>query len=314
RAGPSKYNTSAGSLPNVGEELIELSEDEDEVKVVPKGKKHAASEHVGKRKPSKPKCSDYTGIPRKLIDATFHRVCAHLGHDGMFLDDQREYDRLIRKSWIVAVKEMGVDTQTYPMEDEHEACVKGRVDSFRGRVRVKIEPSIAKVYDLSSKRGNKLIEHVKKLQAGEFHKKPGVEGRAGNYQHPFIAECIHQAFFVGRRPAGILYPKLYNPIPIPALAYVCGMIEFLISLYAKGEFEDARAEASTVGGFYKNHLPNIELFQQCRPTKCEKYRATLYTEAMKLAGKGVQIPKADRTGPGVLTAEDFEDEDEDEEG
>ncbi|KAG8728270.1 hypothetical protein FRC10_005157 [Ceratobasidium sp. 414] len=260
QAGPSKYNTSAGSLPNVGEELIELSEDEDEVKVVPKGKKHAASEHVEKRKPSKPKCSDYTGIPHKLIDATFHRICAHLGHDGMFLDDQREYNWLIQKSWILTVKEMGVDTQTYPMEDEHEAC---------------------------------LIEHVKKLQAGEFHKK-----------HPFIAECIHQVFFIGRRPAGTLYPKLYNLIPILALAYVCGM----------GEFEDAQAEASTVGGFYKNHLVNIELFQQCCPTKCEKYRATLYTEAMKLAGKGVQILKADCTGPGVLTAEDFEDEDEDEGG
>ncbi|KAG8682819.1 hypothetical protein FRC08_014703 [Ceratobasidium sp. 394] len=313
RAGSSKHTASAGGLQDIDEEMIELSDDEDEVKIVPKGKKRgAALERVGKGKSNKPKCSDYFGMARKLIDETFYRVLAHLGHHGMFPDDQREYDRLIRKSWLVVVKELGENPEKYPMEDEHETLVKVRIDSFRGRARVKIEPAIKKIYGLTGK-PDKVIARVEKLQAGEFHKDPEVKGRAGNYQHPYLEECVREVFFIGRRPVGVLFPELYDPVPIPALAYVCAVIGFCISLYSTGVFVDARAESAMVAKFYKDHLPNLELFQECRPTKCEKYRALLYTESMKQAGKSAKVPKEERTGPGVLTATDFEDEDEDEE-
>ncbi|KAG9090751.1 hypothetical protein FS749_000313, partial [Ceratobasidium sp. UAMH 11750] len=281
RAGSSKHTASAGGLQDIDEEMIELSDDEDEVKIVPKGKKRgAALERVGKGKSNKPKCSDYFGMARKLIDETFYRVLAHLGHHGMFPDDQREYDRLIRKSWLVVVKELGENPEKYPMEDEHETLVKVRIDSFRGRARVKIEPAIKKIYGLTGK-PDKVIARVEKLQAGEFHKDPEVKGCAGNYQHPYLEECVREVFFIGRRPVGVLFPELYDPVPIPALAYVCAV-----------------AESATVAKFYKDHLPNLELFQECHPTKCEKYRALLYTESMKQAGKSAKVPKEERTGPG----------------
>ncbi|KAG9090745.1 hypothetical protein FS749_000318 [Ceratobasidium sp. UAMH 11750] len=310
RAGPSKYKPSAGGLPDVDEEMIEFSGEELDIQVLSKGKKRAVKEPGAKGK-SKPKCSDYEGMWLKLVDETYYLVCSRLGHDGMF-PEKRVYDRLIRKSWATAAEELGVDAAAFLMDDDHEACVKRRVDSFRGRVRSKIQPHIIKVYDIAGKTGERLVQHIKKLRAGEFHKTPGVKGGAGNYQHPFLVECVYNAYFNGRKPIGVLFPELYDPVPLPALAYVCAMVEFLLSLYETGEYKESRAEAKVLDTLYKSHLPNLELFQECRPSKCEKYRGKLYKEAMKLARKPVKSEKETRTGPGVLTAADFEDEGDDE--
>ncbi|KAG9076446.1 hypothetical protein FRC06_009501, partial [Ceratobasidium sp. 370] len=315
----SKYESPGGDSPDI-DEMIELSEDED-VGATRKRGRRAVMEPGETGKSKKAKCSDYKGMWRKLLDMTFKIVCARLGHDGMF-PEQQEYDRLIRKSWAAAAKELGVDVGKYSMDDGHEGCVKRRVGSYRGRVRDRIKPAIANVYKLSSKSGGRLVKHVQSLQAGAFHKlaspsdtisgaQPGVEGRSGNYQHPFIAECIYQTFFVGRAPVGISFPELYNPIPIPAIAYVAAVIEFLISQYQDGTFKESRAEAAAVGELYDTHLPNVELFQECRARKCAQYREGLYVYAMKKAGKPVKGHRVERTGPGVLTREDFEDEDED---
>ncbi|KAG8693595.1 hypothetical protein FRC08_009020 [Ceratobasidium sp. 394] len=308
RSAPSDHNLHAGGLPDIDEEMIELS-DEEVIKPVRKVK--AVRAELEMSKSTKPKCSDYEGVWCKLIDTTYKLVCARLGHDGMF-PEQREYDRLVRKSWATAAKEHLVDVRKYPMDQDLETCVKRRIGSYRGRVRDKIKPSIASVYKLSGKKNKKkLAAHVQNLLDGTFHKLPGVAGRSGFYQHPFIAECVYQTYFVGRRPVGVTFPKFFSPIPIPAIAYVAAMVEFLISQYQTGVFKESRAEVGVLAELYDKHLPNISLFQECLPQKCKKYQGELYAYAMRRAGKPVRGSKAQRTGPGVLTRADFEGEDDD---
>jgi hypothetical protein len=49
--------------------------------------------------------------------------------------------------------------------------LKDRVNSYRGRIRDRIELSIAGAYDLDSKSGQELIDHVEWLLEKHFYKK-----------------------------------------------------------------------------------------------------------------------------------------------
>ncbi|KAG9093602.1 hypothetical protein FS749_014116 [Ceratobasidium sp. UAMH 11750] len=81
RAAPLDCDSHTGGLPDINEEMIEVSDDED---VKPAHKVRGPRAELETSKLQKPKCSDYKGVWRKLLDTTYKLVCGRLGHDGMF--------------------------------------------------------------------------------------------------------------------------------------------------------------------------------------------------------------------------------------
>jgi hypothetical protein len=155
-------------------------------------------------KSKKPRTNNYTGIPLKLVNTTFNYVCAWLACEGMF-PNPVDYDLEIRRCWKTAAAELRVNVNEYPIDDDHVVCVsfplvmcwiilltltqiKDRVNSYRGRIRDRVKPPIASVYELASKSGTELINHVEWLLQQHFYKKvSNLLGLRGTRTHMGIS-------------------------------------------------------------------------------------------------------------------------------
>ncbi|KAG9089605.1 hypothetical protein FRC06_001466 [Ceratobasidium sp. 370] len=300
-----------------GDEDEDVDEDEDEDEngesshdeAKPIGEDGTGSKKTVKGRKRKPKTSDYTGVPRKLLNVTFKFSCVHLATTGMF-PDPKYYDAIIRKSWKSAAAEIRVNVKNYPIDDDHVTVLKGRINSFRGRVRDRVKPPVAGVYGLTTIFGEELKDHVNWLVEKQFYRKPGASSRTGHYEHPFIVEALYQAFFVGRNPPGIRFPKAFNPIPLPAIAFVCALIHFLIEQYKTGEYKESRAECDSISRLHDTHLKNVNKFQECVPTRCAKLQGNLYKLVMRRTGKVIAGADEVVQGPTILNDDDFGSDDE----
>ncbi|QRW11754.1 hypothetical protein RhiLY_10753 [Ceratobasidium sp. AG-Ba] len=265
-----------------------------------KTKKSSSEDKVSNKKLTR----DYEGTENAMINQTLWNVISHLASEGFF-PAVVEYERMIRKSWKDATRQLNVSIEKYAMDDGHISCVKERVNSYRSRTVGNIvsvcDSHFPKLKELS---GRKLKKYVQALE-DNFYMQPGAKPGKGFYKHPVLLRSIHKMCYIGKRPAGIWYPELFEITPLPTIAAVCSILQFHIHQHSTGEFKAVKAEMGLVGKSYASHLNNLETYQESVPPKCLKVQKRLHSGAMKLAGKEVLSDKKEAKRGGKLSREDF---------
>ncbi|KAG8793027.1 hypothetical protein FRC12_004108 [Ceratobasidium sp. 428] len=261
----------------------------------------------------RPRLSHYTGMERQLLEETLQIVCSRLGsQDACPLGG--EFERLIRKSWAEAAKNLETTTEKWPCDQDHVRVTSDRVGSYRGHAKRNIRGPVAVAYGLDTMVGDDLIKHVNYLLEKRFYKGPKVDGRSGHFEHPLVIATCRQLYFVGRKSPATRYPQDYNPLPPNALALALAILEFAISEYGDGEFKEQDLEFETLYKLWSAHLKNIKFWMNKVGEKVHvQVRTFLYEAALKNSGKTATTSNSNTSNKNLLTESDFDvDSDEEE--
>ncbi|KAG8777626.1 hypothetical protein FRC12_000285 [Ceratobasidium sp. 428] len=274
----------------------------------------------------RPRLGHYTGMERQLLEETLQIVCSRLGsQDACPLGG--EFERLIRKSWAEAAKNLGTTTEKWPCDQDHVRVVSeteyekpvlysdtivqtsDRVGSYRGHAKRNIRGPVAVAYGLDSMVGKDLTKHVEYLLEKRFYKGPKVDGRSGLFEHPLVIATCRQLYFIGRKSPAVRYPGEYNPLPPNALALALAILEFAISEYGGGEFKEQDLEFETLYKLWSAHLKNIKFWMD---KVGEKVHVKVRTVLMN-SGKTSTAAISNTNNKNLLTGSDFEDNSDEEE-
>ena len=99
----------------------------------------------------------------------------------------------------------------------------------------------------------------------------------GNYTASFLAEAIHLVFFVGLVPIGTRFKKEFQSIPVPAIAYVAGVVRYVfvclidISIFLRVQIETFLGYYQASGFFDKPKRQSVSKFME----NVDKHRMNL---------------------------------------
>ncbi|CAE6498606.1 unnamed protein product, partial [Rhizoctonia solani] len=186
-------------------------------------------------------------------------------------------------------------------------AIRARVNSFRSRLRDKLKPTIATVYKLVA--DELTPEEAKKKIAAlfphTFHTKVGAAKGRGHFQRGFLQQAVFEAYFTGLNPVAISFPKLFDPMPLEAIALVLSVIKWVIHQHETGKYVKTKMSFEMLREYYTELMKSLKAFQTGKQAdRCAIVQKTLYVRSMELAGRPVDKGEAEPTG-NVLGDDDF---------
>ncbi|QRW07916.1 hypothetical protein RhiLY_06915 [Ceratobasidium sp. AG-Ba] len=302
---------------------------------------------TGKQPKPRAKKADITDPQEKLaVSRTVEETVALLVSDMCANSDETEIK--IRKAWAISIESLGLPTQEWQMSAHNLAVCKSLVSGFRSRGRQRTTQIVLSHFKLElspDQDAEDIKRAASKLLPIEFLRDPeALEEDAGHYQSSVIARTIAAIWFTGAKPVTSRHPDLLSPVPVDTIAYVCAL-DILKRLAKDGhikiekratteeekkkkemekarlkaiaratgvkpEASETRAAVDPVRELMSTHYTNLAVFQSVMGPDFDKYRAALYKNACKWAGK--QTMESDDEGEtearpdsGVLTAASF---------
>ncbi|QRW08168.1 hypothetical protein RhiLY_07167 [Ceratobasidium sp. AG-Ba] len=151
--------------------------------------------------------------------------------------DPNEYNLAIAEAWDTALEYYDLSPETHAMNADHRSVVKQLFSACRSRAHKNLAEGIASEYGLQLSSTN-TIETVKKKAADlipiGFHHDPEAIGpNAGHYRREFLARALALVWLSGTNAVGKLYQEVLNPVPINLMAYLCGLIEDILTRFKK---------------------------------------------------------------------------------
>ncbi|QRW12089.1 hypothetical protein RhiLY_11088 [Ceratobasidium sp. AG-Ba] len=146
--------------------------------------------------------------------------------------EPHEYNLAILEAWEAALEYYGLSHETHTMNADHRSVIKQLFSACRSRARKSLGEGIAAEYGLlpSSTNG---VEQIKKRQQILFQPPEAIGLNAGHYRRPFIARALALVWLSGTNAVGKLYPEALNPVPINAIAYLCGLTEDILTRFKR---------------------------------------------------------------------------------
>ncbi|QRV78924.1 hypothetical protein RhiJN_06939 [Ceratobasidium sp. AG-Ba] len=188
-----------------------------------------------KRKPRVTKGTFKGTVYEKLIDFAVPHTGALLA--GNMCPDPSDYNLAIADSWDAALEYYSLSHNTHAMNADHSRVIKQLFSASRSRFRKRLADGIASEYNLHLSRVNTIPivkQRAAELLPTAFHRDPDAIGEnAGHYRHSFIARAFALVWLSGNNAPGKLYPELLRPVPITAIAYLCGLMEDIINRFIK---------------------------------------------------------------------------------
>ncbi|QRW06958.1 hypothetical protein RhiLY_05957 [Ceratobasidium sp. AG-Ba] len=304
---------------------------------------------TGKQPKPRAKKGDITDPQEKAaVDRAVEETVALLVPDMCANTDETEVK--IRQGWTKAIKCLELPTQEWQMTMHNLAVCKLLVGGFRSRGRQRTIRIILSHFGLELspvQKADDVKRKAKNLLPIEFLRDTDAPGEdAGHYQSPIIARVIAAIWFTSTKPVTSRYPDLLNPIPVDVIAFACALMQEILKRLAKDgfikverratteeakkkkELEKERLKAITratgvkpeasetrvavdpVRELMPTHYANLATFQQVMGPDFDKYRANMYKDACKWAGKQKEDSEDEgetetRPNPGVLTAASF---------
>ncbi|KAF8595261.1 hypothetical protein BDV93DRAFT_515124 [Ceratobasidium sp. AG-I] len=325
RAAPSCSVSASGSLAatersgspediDIDEALDNVSDGEEALEHIKPSKTKASFDKKGQ-----PKTGKYEGVERQILDQALLETVLILTQRGM-IPDAADYELYLEEGWDNAVQWHRQKLEAWPMAKHHEVCHKQRINSWPARCHTQIALGIAAAYNLvpSAKNTLEAIKaHAINIAAKKFHRDVGIlyiwghtpdAPGAGNYCAPFLAQAIYFMFFVGIAPVGLHFKQEFNAIPLPALAYVAGLVEYYIKCFQNtGEFDKPeRLSMSDILPNVEKHERNQLKMQKLASTVFEDAQEELAATAMAFSSKAARHRVPKNKVPGVLSDDKFD--------
>ncbi|KAF8597234.1 hypothetical protein BDV93DRAFT_513487 [Ceratobasidium sp. AG-I] len=334
RAAPSRSVSASGSLAatersgspediDIDEALDNVSDGEEALEhIKPSKTARMRLLYISKAsfdKKGRPKTGKYEGVERQIHDQALLETVLILTQRGM-IPDAADYELYLEEGWDNAVQRRRQKLEAWPMAKHHEVCLKQRINSWRARCHTRIALGIAAAYNLvpSAKNTLEAIKaHAIDIAAKKFHRDVGIlyiwghtpdAPGAGNYRAPFLAQAIYFMFFVGIAPVGLRFKQEFNAIPLPAIAYVAGLVEYYIKCFQNtGEFDKPeRLSMSDILPDVEKHERNLLKMQKLASTVFEDTQEELAATAMAFSSKAARHRVPKKKVPGVLSDDEFD--------
>ncbi|QRV83756.1 hypothetical protein RhiJN_11772 [Ceratobasidium sp. AG-Ba] len=277
---------------------------------------------------------------KAVVNRTVEETVALLVPDMCASPDETEVK--IGKAWAKAVKSLDLPAEQWQMTAHNLAVVKSLVGG------ILLESSspfgLALSPELDAEDVKQMAADLLPIEFLRDPKSPDKD--SGHYQSSIIARVIAAIWFTSSKPVTSRYPTLLNPVPVDVIAFACALMQDILKRLAKEgfikvekrattdeqkkekELEKARLKAiakatgvkpeasktraavDPVRELLSAHYTNLAVFEEVMGPDFDEYRATLYKDACKWAGKQKEFSDDEgeteaRRNPGVLTAASF---------
>ncbi|KAK0458646.1 uncharacterized protein EV420DRAFT_369091 [Desarmillaria tabescens] len=241
------------------------------------------------------KLSHYEGWTKTALRKAMRGYEGRLGAISMCPDED------MQSSWAQEEWRIRFDSDEQPIKlsDEMLKLIRKRGVRVRSFVRDQIKPLIHPAYGFvaGAESENTVRENKQKcielMTALGFYYKDATT-RTGYFNSPILFDAISRAFFYNKDAPGLAFPDRFNPIPIPALAFIFTVIEHCLNEWSTGSYKALifnETEASV--RYHEHHLPAVKEWAEISPDLTTVLRKAWYTKARKQAGAaGLQTPAA----------------------
>ncbi|KAK0501289.1 hypothetical protein EDD18DRAFT_1142110 [Armillaria luteobubalina] len=232
------------------------------------------------------KLSHYEGRTKTALRKTLHRYEGCLGAINMCPDEDMQ-SSWAQEEWCIQFE---TDEQLIQLNKEMLKLIRKRGVRVRSFVRDQIKPLIRPAYGLvagaesaAAIRDNKQTCMELMTGFGFYYKDPTA--RTGYFNSPILLDAISRAFFYNKDAPGLAFPDRFNPISVPALAFIFTVIEHCLNEWSTGSYKALvfnETEASV--RYHEHHLPAVKEWAEISPELTTVLRKAWYTKARKQAG------------------------------
>lgn len=232
------------------------------------------------------KLSHYEGRTKTALRKAMRGYEGCLGAINMCPEEDTQ-SRWAQEEWRIRFES---DEQPIKLSDEMLKLIRKRGVRVRSFVRDQIKPLIRPAYGFvaGADSANTVRENKQKcvelMTALGFYYKDATT-RTGYFNSPILFDAINRAFFYNKDAPGLAFPERFNPIPIPALAFVFTVVEHCLNEWSTGNYKALifnETEASL--RYHEHHLPAVKEWTEISPDLTTVLRKAWYTKARKQAG------------------------------
>ncbi|KAK0439823.1 hypothetical protein EV421DRAFT_1963923 [Armillaria borealis] len=241
------------------------------------------------------KLSHYKGRTKTVLRKAIRGYEGRLGAINMCPEEDMQ-SSWAQEEWRIRFES---DEQLIKLSDEMLKLIRKCGVRVRSFVRDQIKPLIRPAYGFiaGAESANTVRENKQKcvelMTALGFYYKDATT-RTGYFNSPILFDAISRAFFYNKDAPGLAFPERFNPIPIPALAFIFTVIEHCLNEWSTGSYKALifnETEASV--RYHEHHLPAVKGWTEISPDLTTVLRKAWYTKARKQAGAAsLQTPAA----------------------
>ncbi|PBK90601.1 hypothetical protein ARMGADRAFT_1111965 [Armillaria gallica] len=237
------------------------------------------------------KLSHYEGWTKTLLHKAMHGYEGHLGAINMCPEEAMQ-SSWAQEEWRIQFES---NEQPIKLSDEMLKLIRKCGVRVRSFMRDQIKPLICPAYDFvaGAKSANAVRENKQKcvelMTALGFyykvHQPEDATTRTGYFNSPILFDAIGHAFFYNKGAPGLTFPERFNPIPVPALAFIFTVIEHCLDEWSTRSYKALifnETEASV--RYHEHHLPAVKQWTEISPDLTTVLQKAWYTKARKQMG------------------------------
>ncbi|KAF8607471.1 hypothetical protein BDV93DRAFT_505624 [Ceratobasidium sp. AG-I] len=292
--------------PRIGEQPDAQMEDADDQdpahnNVADEGTNSTRSSVTKVLNPNKPAFERFPDAVQPVLKIASHKAKARMISCGTYnyLDsDPGEVvptdDVIVAEAWAGACQKEDVNLT---FKSTYCKYVQQRVTSWRLKSKGIIKALVDRELGFSSSRPEENIELVKKLLPEGFHTGPDEKGSLP-YHSNFLLQACYEVAFGDSEAVGVEFPRLFNPLPLCFIAYICTIVNHVIYCYRDGYYKkDEHLKAEQQRLCFYQYLTDLADQEDAIPTVARNHRAVMHDSCRTLLEKSAPIRVAEELRP-----------------
>ncbi|KZS95692.1 hypothetical protein SISNIDRAFT_464681 [Sistotremastrum niveocremeum HHB9708] len=242
----------------------------------PQSKKHKGANTAR----DTPRLCEYKGDTRICLGRARVHFTAIMGEQGAFFDDPEDASFVATECFDEALHFFN---KTILLDDRMIQVITSKESNLRNVAKTICKGGFASTFGLGS--APKDVEKNKEIMAKlevkhgylwEEAPTPGVPGSGKNlYRNPLISTIISKVFFSGqkRNVIAAVFPMMFHPVPIPAIALACTVMENCMDEWGDGgTCTDLHFKGDQYKSKYFKHIKRLQDFSASSPVRRQRLK------------------------------------------
>ncbi|KAF8594295.1 hypothetical protein BDV93DRAFT_565583 [Ceratobasidium sp. AG-I] len=201
-------------------------------------------------------------------------------------------DVIVAEAWANACRKESVNLT---FQSTYYKYAQQRLTTWRHKTKTIIKALVDRELGFSNSRAEENIRLVKKLLPEDFH--TGEKGSLP-YHSDFLLQACYEVAFSDSEAVGVEFPRLFNPLPVRFIAYVCAIINHVIFCYRDGYFKkDEHLNAEQQRQCFYQYLVDLADREDSIPTVARNHRAAMHDACRALLEKSAPARVAEELKP-----------------
>ncbi|KAG9092513.1 hypothetical protein FRC06_011893 [Ceratobasidium sp. 370] len=239
------------------------------------------------RRYRKPMLADFPGLRRAIASLSMPKftaiACTRGAYEtfGVFCGWVKEAYESV---WARTVLHVPLLKAPQPLK----SIIVHHLSWFRGVLKTRIcakIPSLSSLIDPPRTPQDLQVNRtiVKQLLPNNFHCRD-MQTSTDPYENPALSMCIAVGFFSGPEPLGMVYKKMFSPLPLPVITMVLTMMQHCLKEWRTGRFIAIELKADRQLKMYDSHLQGLLAYARRAPKRLWDFQADWYEFGRAYAG------------------------------